>query len=132
MPVYESEIQERIQIEGPHLGTILLRNNSGAFKDQTGRLVRFGLGNTHKKSLKSSDLIGLTTLTITQEMVGKKVGVFTAIEVKEPLWEFKGTEREISQEKFINWVRLRGGIANFCKSVDDFTQTINNYIVLRG
>lgn len=120
----ESEIQQLIQIAGPQYGTILLRNNSGGFKNKDGRFVRFGLGHTSPKSLKSSDLIGLTTVTITPDMVGKKVAIFTAIEVKEPNWKFTGTEREVSQEKFINWVRLHGGISSFCKSVDEFTQLL--------
>jgi hypothetical protein len=35
----ESEIGQRIQLEAPKHDCILLRNNSGAFVDQTGRMV---------------------------------------------------------------------------------------------
>ena len=58
----ESEAQQRIQIELVKYDCQLLRNNSGAFKDETGRVVFFGLGNTSKQRndlIKSSDLIGI-------------------------------------------------------------------------
>jgi hypothetical protein len=54
----------------------MFRNNTGAMKDETGRLVRFGL---HKGS---ADLIGWRTVTITPDMVGQRIAVFTSIEVK--------------------------------------------------
>jgi hypothetical protein len=116
----ESEIQQRIQIEGPHHNCVLMRNNSGALPDKTGRIVRYGLGHTSAKSLKSSDLIGITTVTITPDMVGKTIGVFTAIEVKSEDFKWPSNAREVSQAEFIVWVKSRGGIAGFCKSVDDF------------
>ncbi len=117
----ESEIQQLIQLEGPHLGCILMRNNSGAFKDQEGRLVRFGLGNISNKSMKSSDLIGITTITITPDMIGKQVGIFTACEVKSEEWKpSEASAREKSQNDFLNWVRLRGGIGMMVNSVDQF------------
>lgn len=116
----ESEIQQLIQIEGPRYGCLLLRNNSGAFKNEQGQWVRFGLGHTSPKSLKSSDLIGITTITITPEMVGKQVGIFTAVEVKAEDWKPTDNERENSQRQFIAWVKLRGGISTMCNSVEDF------------
>ena len=117
----ESEIQQLIQLEGPRLGCILMRNNSGAFKDQEGRLVRFGLGNVSNKSMKSSDLIGITMITITPDMIGKQVGVFTACEVKSEDWKpSEVSAREKSQNDFLNWVRLRGGIGMMVNSVDQF------------
>jgi hypothetical protein len=127
----ESEVQQHIQIHGPFEQTMLLRNNSGALKDVTGRSVRYGLGNISKKQnekFKSSDLIGIRTVTITESMVGKTVGIFVAIEVKKSEWVRSPTDkREIAQENFINWVKARGGIAGFCKSVSDFKELIYNY-----
>ncbi len=119
----ESEIQQLIQIEGPKFHSILMRNNSGAFKDSTGRVVRFGLSNdssNRAEHIKSSDLIGITTIVITQEMVGKMVGVFTAIEVKDEKWRptKKLDKRETAQKNFIDWVISRGGMAGFASSVD--------------
>lgn len=126
----ESEIQQRIQLEGPENHCILLRNNSGALKDQQGRLVRFGLGNVskaHNDLSKSSDLIGIKTIVITPEMVGKMVGVFTAVEVKAHGWKAPKGARELAQSNFIEWVKIRGGIAGFCQSVDDFKELIRNW-----
>ena len=55
----EADIQQLIQLESPKYNCVLLRNNSGGFKDATGRLVRYGLGQTSNAvNYKSSDLIG--------------------------------------------------------------------------
>ena len=72
----ESEIQQLIQIEGPRVDCILMRNNSGALPDKNGRTVRYGLGNIsreHSDRIKSSDLIGITRVVVTPEMVGRVV-----------------------------------------------------------
>ena len=129
----ESSVQQYIQLTAPEEQTILMRNNSGALKDLTGRIVRYGLGNVSKKqndTIKSSDLIGIRTITITQEMVGKQVGVFTAIEVKSSDWKMgkKPTAREKAQQNFLDWVFMRGGMAGFCKSVNDFKNLSHEYM----
>jgi hypothetical protein len=54
----------------------LFRNNTGVLRDANGRPVSFGL------CKGSADLIGWTTRTITADMVGQQVAVFTSIEVK--------------------------------------------------
>lgn len=126
----ESEVQQLIQLEARHKECHLMRNNSGALKDDTGRMVRYGLGNVSKKqneAFKSSDLIGIREMVITPEMVGNTVGVFTAIEVKGEDWKFKGTDREVAQHRFMKWVIDRGGIAGFAKSVQEFNQILKNY-----
>jgi hypothetical protein len=109
----EAEIQQEIQIEAAKHGIVLLRNNSGALKDKTGRVVRYGLGNYSKsqnKHFKSSDLIG----------IGPE-GTFIAIEVKAENWKPSLTdEREAAQRNFIEWVKTHGGIAGFANSVDAF------------
>jgi len=119
----ESTVQQEIQIEARYYGCTLLRNNSGALKDQGGRLVRFGLGNIskqHSDNSKSSDLIGILQIIITPEMVGKTVGVFVALEVKKEEWSInkKLDKHEIAQANFINWIRSIGGIASFCNSTE--------------
>lgn len=121
----ESEIQQLIQLEAPKLNCILLRNNSGCFYDNTGRLVRFGLGNVSENiPYKSSDLIGWTEVIITPEMVGKQIAVFTAIEVKKENWKPKHDAREQGQMNFLTWVNLKGGIAAMVKSVDEFVKVL--------
>jgi hypothetical protein len=124
----ESEIQQLIQLEAPKNGDILLRNNSGALKDAEGRVVRYGLGNTSvtvSKQIKSSDLIGITKIIITPDMVGKTVGVFTAIEVKRQDWKFKpDNERDRAQNNFIQWIKSCGGIAGFVNSVESYLELV--------
>lgn len=123
----ESEVQQLIQIEGPKHNCFLMRNNSGALEDKDGRVVRFGLGHVSKDqndNFKSSDLITCMPVMVTSEMVGTVIGVFVAVEVKKEAWVYRGDKREVAQLNFINWVKMRGGIAGFCNSVEDFKKLI--------
>lgn len=124
----ESEIQQLIQIDAVQWGSQLMRNNSGALKDQTGRIVRFGLANTSQKQndrIKSSDLIGFTVVTITPEMVGQTIAVFTAVEVKEPNWKPSPTDkREKAQKTFIQWILANGGLAGFAWDLPSFRRIL--------
>lgn len=58
----------------------------------------------------SSDLIGWTTKVITPDMLGKKVAIFTAIEVKKP-----GGRATKEQQNFVDQVKISGGIAGIAK-----------------
>ena len=125
----ESEVEQLITLEGPRHGCILERNNSGAFKDMTGRVVRFGLGaisKKHAEKMRSADRIGITTVTVTQEMVGKTIGVYTAVEVKEASWNpaKKLDAHEQAQKNWLDWVLARGGFAGFANSVESFRKII--------
>lgn len=61
----------------------------------------------------SSDLIGWTPVTITPEMVGRKLAVFTAVEAKE------GSGRLTTEQgNFIGQVRVAGGFAGEARNVD--------------
>lgn len=123
----EDQIDAEVIQAAPAYGCILLRNNSGAMKDATGRLVRYGLGNDSKQRnavFASSDRIGITSVVITQEMVGQTIGVFTAIEMKREGWTFKGDRREVAQQNFINWVLKAGGYAGFANCIDDLRRIL--------
>ncbi len=118
----ESQIQQEIQIAAMHFNCTLMRNNSGAAVDKTGRLIRYGLGHVSPKLLiKSSDLIGITKVVITQEMVGSTIGVFTALEIKKEDWNSckKLDDHEVKQNNFLQWVTSMGGIAAFANHVDN-------------
>ena len=118
----ESTVQKHIRLAAQADGVLLLRQNSGALMDKTGRLVRFGLANESKamnENMKSGDLIGITPLVITQDMVGKTVGVFTSVECKEAGWVQPRTKRELAQERWATWVRIYGGFAGFAASIED-------------
>ena len=58
----------------------------------------------------SSDLIGLKSIEITPVMVGTKVAVFTAVEVKTPTGKVSD-----DQINFINMVNKMGGYGIICR-----------------
>ena len=62
----------------------------------------------------SADLIGWRTVTITEEMVGQKIAVFTSIEVKNS----SGRVRP-EQQQWLDAVQKAGGIAAVARSVAD-------------
>lgn len=70
----------------------------------------------------SSDLIGWTTLTVTPEMVGKKIAIFTALEVKTE--SGRPTKHQIN---FINVVNNMGGIGAIVRNEQEAKQVIQNY-----
>ena len=62
----------------------------------------------------SSDLIGWRSIEVTPEMVGRKVALFLAVEVKGD----RGRATP-EQRNFIDRVRLDGGLAGVARTVDD-------------
>ncbi len=117
----ETGIMRDIMIALSQAGARVFRNNVGVARfrdDKTGepRFVRYGLCEG------SSDIIGLVPVTITPEMVGRKVAVFAAIEVKD------GRGRaSTDQLSFVEMVGARGGIAGVARSVEDAMALIRNY-----
>jgi hypothetical protein len=117
-------------------GIRLFRNNSGVLPDPiTKRPVRFGLGNESKKlnkEFKSGDYIGVTPLTITPEMVGKTVGVFTNLEVKAEGFverdSYRDNQREYGQKNYIVMIRKLGGLAGFVTNESDVDQLIQKFV----
>lgn len=109
-----------LQLAWAKLGWFIWRNNRGAFKDSTGRWVRYGLANESKKLgdvLKSSDFIGGRPLRITQAMVGTTVLQFVSMEVKAEGWRYDGGAHEEAQKAWIDAVNARGGYAAFISDV---------------
>lgn len=117
----EAEIQQEIRLESWRRGTPLLRNNSGATLDATGRMIRYGLGNDSSKinkRFKSSDLIGIWPVIVTQAMVGEKHGLFFAVEVKTP-GASRNDERARAQGAFGDWVKSHGGVFTFASDTKE-------------
>lgn len=111
MSANEAAVQAEVRLEAARRGVLLWRNNSGALKDETGRLVRYGLGNDSTQTnrvMKSADLIGIGP-----------GGIMHAYEVKRPGWKYTGTEREVAQLAFLDLVRSRGGVAAFVTCIGD-------------
>lgn len=112
----EAWAQSTVMLEASRKGVHLFRNNVGALKDTTGRVVRFGLANDSKQIndvLKSSDLIGLRSVIIGPQHVGHTFGQFVAREMKTPGWQYTGDTHEVAQLNFINLVNAAGGDACF-------------------
>lgn len=112
----ESPASDDVRLEASEQGLRLWRNNVGACHSNTGSYIRYGLANDSakiNKRIKSSDLIGIRPLVITQEMVGSTVGQFVAREMKRPGWSFSGTDRELAQLRFLELVAAMGGDACF-------------------
>lgn len=123
----ESAAASHIRLFAAQNNHYLMRNNVGVLTDINGRPVRYGLCNESKQQnqkLKSSDLIGITPTVVTQDMVGKVVGIFTAVETKRTDWRFTGTDREIAQQNFINLVLQHGGKAGFANDVDSYRRIV--------
>lgn len=124
----ESATASHITLDAANIGVELWRNNNGAFPDETGRVIRYGLCNDSKKmseNVKSSDYIGITPVLITPDMVGQVIGVFTAIETKPSDWKFSPADkRAVAQRAFHDIVLRAGGFAGFARNVFDFRKII--------
>lgn len=108
----EKPIQSDIMLAGSTPTSRLWRNNVGRLQDRYGQWVTYGL------AVGSSDLIGITSIVITPEMVGKTVGIFTAIEVKH---EKKPTDEQLA---FIATIHRLGGLAGVARSVTDYHRIV--------
>lgn len=103
----EAAIQQQIRLALSRAGVVAFRNNIGSYMDpKTGRPVQYGVCNPG-----GSDLIGWTPVTVTPDMVGRTVAVFTAVEVKTPTG--KPTAPQLN---FINQVINAGGYAGVARS----------------
>ena len=68
----------------------------------------------------SADLIGWTEVTVTPEMVGQSVAVFTSIEVKTAT----GRARK-NQERWATYVKKSGGLAGFARDEQEARRIIS-------
>ncbi len=101
----ESEILNRWRLKWAKWA-VIFRNNTGMFMTLDGqRKVQAGLGKG------TADFIGWKTMIVTQEMIGRKIAVFTAVEGKTA--DGKLTPE---QEHFLKMVKLAGGIAFVVRS----------------
>lgn len=113
----EAWAQSAVRLEAGQKGVKLWRNNVGALKDSTGRVVRYGLANDSQavnEVIKSGDLIGWRRVTITPAHVGHNLAQFVSREIKEPGWNYTGTAHEQAQLSWANIINAAGGDARFC------------------
>lgn len=116
----EATVLQQVRLEAARRGMRLWRNNVGACQDESGRMIRYGVGNDSaavNRVMKSSDLIGITPVTCG---CGQRYGVFTAIECKAPGWKFRQSDdRAVAQLTFIKLVISLGGIAKFVTNQEE-------------
>lgn len=114
----EQNIQRLIMLSTANNGSVIFRNNCGAYTTPDGYRVKYGVGNPG-----GSDLIGITPIVITDDMVGRTMGIFTAIEVKT-----KTGKPSPNQLNFIDVIKNNGGIAGVCRSSDDADDLIKSFL----
>jgi hypothetical protein len=130
----ESELGRRIQVALSTIGARMFRNNvglgwigspvqhfsrPGIAQVKAGDVLIHNARPLHAGLCEgSSDYIGFNPITITQEMVGARVAVFVACEVKTA----QGRVSE-AQKNFIAAVKQSGGVAFVARSPEE---AINN------
>mgnify|MGYP001320388683 CR=1 FL=1 len=119
----EAVVQQQVRLLMAQLGAQLWRNNSGAYQDETGRHIRYGLCNDSAQlnaNIKSSDLIGPVPVVIQPHHVGRTVGIFTALEIKPSGWTLRPSDkRACAQANFHTIVKNVGGFAGFVTDPQD-------------
>ena len=89
------------------------------------RPISLGFGMPNGDALVgASDLIGWTVVTVTQEMVGKRLAVLTAVETKAS----GGGHKRDAQKVFIENVKRAGGLAGFASSPDQALEIIKGAV----
>ena len=125
----EGGIQNTIRMFLSNIGVLNWRNNTG--QAWVGNAKKLPNGDVLIKNARpfraglckgSSDIIGLTPVFITPDMLGKTIGVFTSIEVKTKTGRV--TEE---QQLFINTIKINGGFAGIARSTDDVDKIIHRY-----
>jgi hypothetical protein len=126
----EIDIQRRIQLALSDRDTRLWRNNVGnAWQGQAepikdgsvilhnARRIQFGL------CPGSGDLIGLRAVTITPEMVGRRVAVFCSVEVKS-----RTGRASDEQFAFCETVKSLGGMAGIVRNEADSREVLARFL----
>lgn len=103
----ETSVLHRILLSCGHGAVRLYRNNIGRWQDREGRWIVYGLCNPG-----GSDLIGWRSVVVTQDMVGKPIAQFVALEVKRA----RGGKLTPEQRGFLHNVAAAGGLSGVCTS----------------
>lgn len=124
----ESHIQAEIRLSLGRLAfTRMLRNSKGqGWMGTVKRRTNTEIVLTHPRAVPfgllapgSSDLIGMTQVVVTPDMIGQTVAIFTALEVKRP-----GVKPEPEQDEFVTFVRDFGGCADIVRSPDEAVKIV--------
>jgi hypothetical protein len=133
----ERDIQDAIRLALAQLGATMFRQNTGlgwtgeVFRVPAFRMVAMNARDVLIRNARplhaglhkgSSDLCGWYPVTITPEMVGRRVAVFSGVEVKSE----RGRVSD-DQEIFLGRLREDGGISVVARSVDDAIRGISDW-----
>lgn len=128
-PRSEAGIMREIMVALSRIGVRMFRNNNGVawvgkILDQKADYIVLGNPRPLHAGLGtgSSDLIGWTTVTVTKEMVGQRVALFTGIEVKTP--RGRATPEQVN---FIDQVEHAGGIGRVARSAAEAIGMLQPY-----
>ena len=130
----ESPLQKRILLKCGHGATRLFRQNVG--KTWIGNAKRYkrharvtvapgdvviqNARRFHAGFVGQTDLGGWHSVVITPEMVGRKIAIYTALEVKTKTGRLKKAQRI-----FIDLVRAAGGLAGVVRSPEEAEDLLN-------
>jgi hypothetical protein len=130
----EAPILRRVMLALSRAGAVVFRNNVGvgwagkATRITVAKTVRLWPGDVVVRNARplhaglctgSSDVIGWMSVTVTPDMVGRKVAVFLAPEVKNA--DGRATEDQI---RFLRAVTEAGGIAGVARSEEEAVSLI--------
>ena len=123
----ESNLERQVLLALSRDGTRLFRNTVAV--GWVGQHVGSDDGVTYLRNARrnsfglvkgSGDLIGFRSVVVTPDMVGRRVAVFTSLELKAP--------RGATRPEQIQWdkaVREAGGLSGIVRSVDEARQVLN-------
>lgn len=114
----ETDLQKTLAIGFSDNGRLWINDNGFGFHKIGDKYIgfRYGLG------VGIADLIGYTEVVITEDMVGRRLPIFTAFEVKT-----SSGRPSVEQEKFIAFIKSKGGIGAIVRSRDDIDKEINEW-----
>ncbi|CVK18491.1 VRR-NUC domain-containing protein [Sporomusa sphaeroides] len=130
----ETDIQNLIRLELSKHGTFFRANVGQTWTGDD--VIRLEGGNIILKNARPfntglppgfSDLFGIIPITITHDMINKKIGLFAAIEVKTPAGRIRP-----EQENFIGIMKARGARAGIARSVEDAVAIVTGQKQQRG
>lgn len=93
---------------------VLYRNSRGSVQLENGGVIRYGVGPNG-----GSDWLGYQSVIVTEDMVGRTIAVFIAIEAKRP-----GKYGTTTQDEFCAEVREAGGKAGVVHSVEELARIL--------
>mgnify|MGYP000299454076 CR=1 FL=1 len=111
----EARILAACRIALSKAGAVVWRNNQGVLPDRNGRPVHFGVCNPG-----GSDLLGYRSILVTPDMVGTRVAVLLACEVKTQVGKPTSAQRH-----FLETVRAAGGIAILAHSAEEAVEGLS-------